>query len=74
MSGNYYVIEISSNGKEKILSEFSDLLDAMQEQKKLRKKIPEDSCVMIQEKATYKFLQKHKKKQRSATSVNSTDN
>ncbi len=61
---NYYVIEVKANGDEEVLAEFADLLDAMSEQKKLRRKVPEESSVLIQDKNTFKFLKEWRKKQK----------
>lgn len=59
---NYYVIEVKANGDEEVLSEVSDLLDALAEQKKLRRKVPEESSVLIQDKNTFKFLKEWRAK------------
>jgi hypothetical protein len=58
----FIVVETTKENKDRKLAVKDSLAEAMKEQKKQRKLVPDTSAVSIAEKDTYDFIQKHNKK------------
>jgi hypothetical protein len=55
-------VETTKENKDRKLAVKDSLAEAMKEQKKQRKLVPDTSAVSIAEKDTYDLIQKHNKK------------